>query len=155
EGVAGDAAPLAAGAGAAAGAPGRAGAEAGGRGHRRHAGPARAPALLRGPAPAGAGVARAARGHPRAHRGRGGMRTALHNDGADLTVELRGAAGAAPVLVVGPGPGFPLLHEARAVERLLGLDAWQAAYLEQRGCGRSRGGAQGVERSIGDVAAAA
>ncbi len=74
-----------------------------------------------------------------------------------LTLEVRGPAGAPPVLIVGPGPGFPLLHEAARVERTLGLEAWQSAFLEQRGCGRSRRGAEApsVAQSIADVASAA
>src|SRR5262249_28035959 len=79
----------------------------------------------------------------------------LVRDGATLAVRVRGTAGAPPVLVIGPGPGFPFLQDVRAIERALGLDAWRAAYFEQRGTGRSRGGAQGVERSIADVGAAA
>jgi pimeloyl-ACP methyl ester carboxylesterase len=73
----------------------------------------------------------------------------------DLAVALRGPRGATPALVVGPGPGFPLLHEVRQIERALDLGAWRTAYLEQRGCGRSRDGEPTIARSIDDVAATA
>jgi len=83
------------------------------------------------------------------------MKAMLPNGGTTLRLELRGDAGAAPLLVVGPGPGFPFLQEVPRIERALGLDAWHAAYLEQRGCGASGAAEQGVERSIDDVGAAA
>jgi len=82
------------------------------------------------------------------------MKMNLSNRDATLALEVRGAAGAPPVLVVGPGPGFPLLQEVPRIERALGLDAWHAAYLEQRGCGTSPPAAQSVAGSIDDVAAA-
>jgi len=72
-----------------------------------------------------------------------------------LAVAVRGPRGAQPALVVGPSPGFPLLHEVRQIEPALDLGEWRTAYLEQRGCGRSRDGEPTIARSIDDVAAAA
>ena len=75
-----------------------------------------------------------------------------------LALDVRGRLDAPPVLIVGPGPGFPLLHEAARIERALELGGWQAAFLEQRGCGRSQRDAElapSVAQSIEDVTTAA
>ena len=74
-----------------------------------------------------------------------------------LALDVRGPLDAPPVLIVGPGPGFPLLHEAARIERALALAGWQAAFLEQRGCGPSQSDAAlapSVAQSIEDVASA-
>ncbi len=50
-------------------------------------------------------------------------------------------------LVIGPGPGFPFLHEARAITRALELDPARTAFVEHR--------ATSVAASVDDVDAAA
>ena len=71
---------------------------------------------------------------------------------ARLAVRVRGREGARPLLVLGPGPGLPLLPEAKRIERGLTLDgSWLTAYVDPRGCGASRGGAVAVDESIADV----
>lgn len=79
------------------------------------------------------------------------------NEVNGLTLEVRGPVTAPPVLIVGPGPGFPLLQEAPRIERALGLETWRTGFLEQRGCGRSsrQAHAPSVAQSIDDVASAA
>jgi len=62
-----------------------------------------------------------------ASRGRCGVITGVNG----LALDVRGPQEASPVLIVGPGPGFPLLHEAERIERALELEGWQAAFLER------------------------
>jgi pimeloyl-ACP methyl ester carboxylesterase len=59
--------------------------------------------------------------------------------GTKQWVLLRGANRHNPVLlVVQAGPGFPMIHEARAFERELHLERdFIVAYWDQRGTGKS------------------
>jgi pimeloyl-ACP methyl ester carboxylesterase len=53
-------------------------------------------------------------------------------------VLVRGKADGPVLLLVQAGPGFPMIHEADALQRALGLEAeFRVAYWDQRGTGRS------------------
>src|SRR5208283_857807 len=62
-------------------------------------------------------------------------------DGATQWVLLRGELSSRRViLIVQQGPGLPLIHEARALERRVHLEAdFVVAYWDQRGTGKSWG----------------
>jgi proline iminopeptidase len=77
-------------------------------------------------------------------------------DGATQWVLLRGAPSSRRVLlIVQQGPGLPLIHEARALERRLQIEAEVVvAYWDQRGTGKSLGAdpsAVNLARLVADV----
>ena len=76
---------------------------------------------------------------------------------SDQWILLRGRDRSKPVvLVIGQGPGYPTINEARDLRRLLGLeDDHVVVYWDQRGCGKSAATAAGsltVERMRDDAA---
>ena len=71
---------------------------------------------------------------------------------------VRGKAAAPVLLFVQAGPGFPLIHEADALERTLHLEQnFRVVYWDQRGTGRSFDprdtGTLSIERLVDDLSA--